>query len=396
MSPTPTDPERTSVVIFEDGEAREAVLHGFTLTGGTGTPWNWIERAGGAIYCTNGSSPTITGCVLAANAASSGGGVFAYGSSPLLKNCILTANRAESGAALLCRYSMPVLVNCTVTGNTATLFGDALSGSDDSVIWFINSILWQNAPNGTSGDVQLIHSLVNEDPGFADPAAQDFRLRDDSPAIDAGTPEDAPITDLAGNGRACGGGVDLGAYEVGTCPAPESVDLIVLVEPERAGEITPAPGRYSIHGPTVLTFTARSAPGYVFSQWEDFPSPRSPQLSPEITVNLDGMTLQTSLTAFFRKRAFLRGDANEDFGTDISDALTILGYLFLGAAVHCLSAADVNDDGHVDIADPITLLNVLFMGSGRIPPPSMACSTDPTEDDLLCESLQPQCAWTEQ
>jgi hypothetical protein len=42
----------------------------------------------------------------------------------------------------------------------------------------------------------------------------DHHLRPDAPAVDAGTLTDAPPTDLDGNPRPIGGGVDLGAYEL--------------------------------------------------------------------------------------------------------------------------------------------------------------------------------------
>lgn len=45
------------------------------------------------------------------------------------------------------------------------------------------------------------------------PGADDHTLADGSPAVDVGDPTDAPSTDLAGNGRPQGGGIDLGALE---------------------------------------------------------------------------------------------------------------------------------------------------------------------------------------
>jgi len=47
----------------------------------------------------------------------------------------------------------------------------------------------------------------------------DYHLQAGSPAIDAGTSEGAPATDIEGHGRPCGKGVDIGAYEFGRCPA---------------------------------------------------------------------------------------------------------------------------------------------------------------------------------
>src|SRR5262245_42312598 len=59
---------------------------------------------------------------------------------------------------------------------------------------------------------------------------------------------------------------------------------------------------------------------------------------------------------------FVRGDANADQRTDISDPLSILGCLFSGGACPgCRDAADANDDGSLDMSDVVYLLNFLFL-----------------------------------
>jgi len=71
MSETPDDSERASVVIFESGETSDAILEGFTLTGGRGTKWgggSWKEEGGG-ILCINDSSPTLRDCTITGNTA---------------------------------------------------------------------------------------------------------------------------------------------------------------------------------------------------------------------------------------------------------------------------------------------------------------------------------------
>ncbi len=97
---------------------------------------------------------------------------------------------------------------------------------------------------------------------------------------------------------------------------------------------------------------------------------------------------------------FVRGDANADGQVNITDALTILGFLFLGeAAPPCLDAADVDDNGGTAINDGIGILGWLFQGGNAPRPPTPAdsdfgpesCGPDPTDDDLECAFPPPEC-----
>jgi hypothetical protein len=81
---------------------------------------------------------------------------------------------------------------------------------------------------------------------------------------------------------------------------------------------------------------------------------------------------------------FIRCDTNRDGACDIADAISLLGYLFLGLTCSCLDACDCNDDGSVDIGDAIYKLALLF-GGGPLPPsPYPECGPDPTADGLGC------------
>jgi len=86
---------------------------------------------------------------------------------------------------------------------------------------------------------------------------------------------------------------------------------------------------------------------------------------------------------------FLRGDANADGRTDLSDSIAVLLHLFAGKALDCLDAADANDDGLLTIADPVALLNYLFAGGEPPPPPFPFCGTDPSADELSCTRFPP-------
>jgi hypothetical protein len=392
MSPAPVDPARASVVVFEGGEPREAALAGFTLTGGVGARWSHVGQAGGGIHFTNASSPTISRCRIAGNsAAGGGGGVFSHDSAPTLRNCLIENNEAPEGAAVYCRHSYLSLVNCTIAGNIATGLssgpGNAILGSDDTTIPLVNSIVWDNAPNSTAGDIASVHSLIDQDPRFADPAGGDYRLLPQSPAIDAGTADGAPTEDLSGSGRPCGTGVDLGAFESGDCARPEAVTLVIEVSPPGAGVTDPPSGSYTFRQPGTVTVKAESNPGYVFLGWAIVPEePLVSHLSPEISLRMEEGIILTRLTAHFSGQDFLRGDANSDLGTDISDVVGVLDHLFLGLSIACLAAADATDDGTVDISDPIRMLGNLFLGAPPLPPPSTRCGQDPTGDQLPCDS----------
>lgn len=69
-----------------------------------------------------------------------------------------------------------------------------------------------------------------------------------------------------------------------------------------------------------------------------------------------------------------------------------LGYLFSGqASPPCLDAADANGDGVADISDAITVLEFLFSGRGTIPFPGPKddCAQDPTGDPVSCAAFSP-------
>ena len=95
MAETPTNPERASVVVFENGEGAESKLEGVRLTGGSGTMWGGHTYGGGVSF--NGSSPRLTDCTITGNTATEGGGVDCNNSSPTLTNCTISGNSAMWG-----------------------------------------------------------------------------------------------------------------------------------------------------------------------------------------------------------------------------------------------------------------------------------------------------------
>lgn len=82
---------------------------------------------------------------------------------------------------------------------------------------------------------------------------------------------------------------------------------------------------------------------------------------------------------------FLRGDVTLDAIVDMTDAIGILSFVFLGQALPnpCQDSADVDDSGSLDITDPIFLLSHLFLGTEPPAAPFPGAGTDPTDDDTL-------------
>lgn len=85
---------------------------------------------------------------------------------------------------------------------------------------------------------------------------------------------------------------------------------------------------------------------------------------------------------------FLRGDVNGDIVSDTTDALLLLGFLFLGqpSFMPCEKAADVDDNAVIDLTDPIVLLQFVILGADPPPGPYPGCGFEPTADPLTCVS----------
>jgi hypothetical protein len=85
--------------------------------------------------------------------------------------------------------------------------------------------------------------------------------------------------------------------------------------------------------------------------------------------------------------SFRRGDTDGSTEVNLTDAVSTLGFLFVGdKKIECADAADANDDGQITIADAVSTLSFLFVGNLRVPSPgAFQCGEDPTEDALHCE-----------
>ncbi len=179
---------------------------------------NYALTAGG-LYCFG--TTFISGCTIIDNEARDNGGGVKISGNAALNNCIIVSNIAgENGGGIDCNDGYPV-INCVIVGNIANsgkgggMYTTYLGGYLDVV----NCIIYQNFPDQISYDSRFLdvmysniedgwpgESNIDENPKFVAPNEGDFRLKVDSPCIDAGDPTyEVPL----------GGGfrIDMGAYE---------------------------------------------------------------------------------------------------------------------------------------------------------------------------------------
>lgn len=106
-----------SVVTFDGGEGPDALLDGFTLTGGLGSD---SPAEGGGVYCNNFSNPTLTNLVISDNTAFRGGGVRVRNTNDpvLMVNCLIENNSASTGGAGVDSTGALTLEDCDISGNT--------------------------------------------------------------------------------------------------------------------------------------------------------------------------------------------------------------------------------------------------------------------------------------
>ena len=88
---------------------------------------------------------------------------------------------------------------------------------------------------------------------------------------------------------------------------------------------------------------------------------------------------------------YFRGDCSPDLTLNLTDAVLVLNYLFIGSAEpSCLAACDSDGTGVLNITDGIYLLAYLFLGGPEPPAPGPQCGADPGPSQLGC--AQTSCA----
>jgi hypothetical protein len=157
--------------------------------------------------------------MLGNSASNSGGAVHCNRGAVHINNNLLWKNKARAGGGIASDRSGCTIINNTITGNEAVHGGGIFF--DGGFVRIINVILWQNEDdlysgrfspssrpdhsNIGDGDFRGLNGNISVDPLFVDPDKGSFRLKPDSPCIDAGDLN--PIYDDVDGTRN-----DMGAY----------------------------------------------------------------------------------------------------------------------------------------------------------------------------------------
>ena len=211
---------------------------------------NKASLQGGGFFEREGET-SLVDCVIFDNESKDGGGVYSQYGGWTMTNCAVYGNIASNNGGGVCSISGSVaIINSTIAGNSASnegggLFVHRISTSFSRIA---NSIIALNEASsspdvrnrGTTGTGRLTANNVlstyerwsnASDPDannllydpdlslFRDPSARDYRLVEDSQAVDKGNNSliDLP-TDLDGSERVVNSIVDLGAYEFKVVP----------------------------------------------------------------------------------------------------------------------------------------------------------------------------------
>ena len=186
---------------------------------------------GGGVYTYLGGR--IERCLIRGNTARVGGGVAGMFHG-FVENCLVVGNTAGQGGGIHCSQYTGIR-NCTIAGNNAQTGGgiDAFFGGriENSIVYFNTAAQGSNVfvraspDNGASfifsctAPLPMGEGNTNADPLFVNMAAGDFRLQASSACMDAASSAVAPTNDLAGETRPLDGNgdsvpvPDMGSYE---------------------------------------------------------------------------------------------------------------------------------------------------------------------------------------
>ena len=190
-----------------------------------------VNAAGMGIQRSDDFEVRISNCLFDNNIAYHYGGAMAIAaSSPLIQNVTMSNNytiSAGGGAMQFYSKARPVFKNCVIWGNDWYNGATTIADGSQIFVWgsdcapeFYNSILQGGYKEVHGKECITVYdttTMIDSDPMFVDVQNRNFKLLQESPAINSGTVDTSglmiPERDLAGNQRIIGNRIDMGCYE---------------------------------------------------------------------------------------------------------------------------------------------------------------------------------------
>lgn len=185
-------------------------------------------RKGGGMCFHQGAEINVLNCLFVRNIATSYGGAIDIESQQgvNIANCTLCDNFAgENGGGIAFFRSAGGMRNCLFAGNNKQAIHDGDNGTKPTVancLFHLNPDgVYRHHQLGVIQNVADLNALVanasgnlEAEPLFVNPAMDNFHLRPNSPAINAGTAVNAPPSDVDAEARPAGAALDIGYDEV--------------------------------------------------------------------------------------------------------------------------------------------------------------------------------------
>ncbi len=232
---------------------------------------NTASENAGAMSQEN-SSVEVISCLFRGNAASGNVGAFMiYGNSAVTSifKCVFNGNSANdtAGAIRVENYSNTTVTNCLFMNNSAGNYGGAVYHYNDNAgsLKFVNCTMLNNRSKNTSGikgnyKTELLNCIINDELSNMGTVTYSRTMYDfvgdgnitaeanlngsgmlitGSPCINAGSSASAPLTDILGESRPVGSGVDMGCYEFKDSDLdgiPDAVEVAAGLDPNNASD----------------------------------------------------------------------------------------------------------------------------------------------------------------
>lgn len=202
--------------------------------------YNNTATSNGAAMNMDNSSPIVVNNLMVNNSSGNGGAIYITTlSQAKFNNNTIANNTANNGGAVYINLSSaPTFTNTIIWGNTASFGTQVYIANDNSDPNFIYSLIQHGTigfyGNGSGGNYNgTYQNNVEVDPLFTGSGNHPFSISQNSPALDAGTPDTTglylPSIDLAGGLRVDSNAIDMGAYEYQTFIPVELISFTASV-----------------------------------------------------------------------------------------------------------------------------------------------------------------------